>query len=227
MERYEIAGLKVDMQVSGRTKAQAAPYLSDSTGDPDITLQLDAARLLTNVPSFKDLDTAEYMGTGAKFAVHLLDYDGFQLHASAVMLDGKAYLFSAPPGTGKSTHTEKWCRLFGAVHLNDDKPILRRLPTGWMAYGTPWSGKLDLSLPAGVPLAAIAYLRRGEENKITKLSPADAVPLIISQSLRRLDARSIDLQLQLIDKLLQEVPVWDLQCRNNDDAAYLSYAHMR
>lgn len=227
MERYEIAGLKVDMQVSGRTKVQAAPYLSDHGGAPDITIELDAAKLLEQSPALGDLDIAEYMGTGARFAVQLLNHDGFQLHASAVILDGKAYLFSAPPGTGKSTHTEKWCRLFGAVHLNDDKPVLRRLPTGWMAYGTPWSGKHDLSLPAGVPLAAIAYLRRGEENTITRLSPSEAVPLIISQSPRRLSARSIDLQLKLTDKLLQEVPVWDLQCRNDDEAAYLSHAHMR
>ena len=227
MERYEIAGLKVDMQVSGRTKAQAEPYLSDSAGVADITITVNTERFMQLFPECTDPDMAEYMGSGYKFAVQLLNFNGFRLHASAIILDGKAYLFSAPSGTGKSTHAEKWCRLFGAVYLNDDKPVLRRLPTGWMAYGAPWSGKHDLSLPVGVPLGGIAFLRRGEENTMTRLSPADALPLLMSQSLRQINAQRMDLLLQLLDKLLQEIPVWDLQCRNDDDAAYLSYAHMR
>ena len=48
------------------------------------------------------------------------------LHSSAVVADGKAYLFTADSGTGKSTHTQLWPRMFGdrAYILNDDKPAL-------------------------------------------------------------------------------------------------------
>lgn len=226
MERYEIAGLKVDMEAGGRTQQQAAAYAAAVDGPADITIRCRSQLLLDKNPQMGDLSTAEYMGTGTIFARRLLNFDGFQLHSSAVMVEGKAYLFSAPSGMGKSTHTEKWCRLFGAVLLNDDKPALRRLDGGWMAYGTPWSGKHDLSLPTGVPLGGIAFLRRSEQNRITRLEPADAVPMLISQSLRHLTAEQMSQQLVLLDKLLREVPVWDLQCRNDDEAAYVSYGQM-
>ena len=137
MARYRIADLTVQMDVSGRTEQQAAPYLARQDSPVDIVLTLDVARFLEKYPQLQDLDTAQYIGTGAVFAMEILRFEGFQFHASAVMLDGRAYLFSAPPGTGKSTHTEKWCRLFGAEIINDDKPVLRRINGDWMVYGTP------------------------------------------------------------------------------------------
>jgi hypothetical protein len=143
-----------------------------------------------------------------------------------VILDGKAYLFSANSGTGKSTHTEKWCRLFGATYLNDDKPALRLVDDVWMAYGTPWSGKHDLSTPTGVPLGGIAFLRRGEENSIRPMTSAEAVPHLVHQSQWRMHRDLMEVQLTLLDRLMREIPVWELTCRNDDDAAILSHSVM-
>lgn len=226
MARCKIAGLQVDVFAEGRTWKQLQPYLVDENGPADMTVRCDARKVLEWNPELRDLDGAEYMGTGSVFAKAILKFDGFQLHSSAVMLNGKAYLFSAPSGTGKSTHTEKWCRLFGAKLLNDDKPVLRLQDGQWIAYGTPWSGKYDLSTPAGVPLGGIAFLKRAEENRIRRLDPQEAVPLLISQLLRYLGPEQMDMQLTLLDKLLRQMPVWLLECRNDDQAAYLSYEHM-
>ena len=227
MARCQIAGLQVDVFAQGRTQKQLQPYLTEANGPADMTVQCDPQRVLKYNPALGDLDNAEYLGTGSAFARALLKFDGFQLHSSAVMLDGKAYLFSAPSGTGKSTHTEKWCRLFGAKLLNDDKPVLRLQEDRWIAYGTPWSGKHDLSTPTGIPLGGIAFLQRAEENRIRRLDAQEAVSLIISQTMRYLNAQQMTLQLALLDKLLQQVPVWLLECRNDDQAACLSCEHMR
>lgn len=227
MARYRIADLTVQMDISGRTEKQAAPYLTQQDGAPDIVLSLDCGRFLEQNPQLKDMNTAQYIGTGAVFATEVLRFDGFQFHASAVMLEGKAYLFSAPPGTGKSTHTEKWCRLFGAEIINDDKPVLRRIDGGWTVYGTPWSGKHDLSSPVGVPLGGIAFLKRGEQNRIYKMSPAEAVPAMISQCVRFSHKGCMRRQLELIDMLLREAPVWQLFCRNDDEAAVVSSEAMK
>ncbi len=226
MKRYLIAGLQVDMEVSGRTEIQAEPYRVPVHGPADITLQCDARRVLELNPDLLDLDTALYMGTGVHFSRALLRHNGTYLHSSAVLLDGKAYLFSANSGTGKSTHTEKWCRLFGAEYLNDDKPALRYLDGQWMAYGTPWSGKHDLSQPTGAPVGGIAFLKRGEENAIRPMDPAQAVPLLMVQSLWRLNKEQMQEQLTLADNLLRTVPIWELTCRNDDDAAYTAYNTM-
>lgn len=227
MKRYAIADLLVDMEVSGRTEQQAAAYETDMTGPADITLRGDGAAMLALNPQLSTEDVAEHVETGLLFAIKLLAFGGSFLHASAVLLDGKAYLFSAQSGTGKSTHTEKWCRIFGAQYLNDDKPALRFVDGVWKAYGTPWSGKHDLSLPAGAPIGGIAFLKRGEENKIRRMTAAEALPLFMQQSLWRLpDAKMMEKQLELADKLLSQIPLWDLSCRNDDAAAKLAHSAM-
>lgn len=223
MPIYEIAGLRVEMTVSGRTQKQAAAYAAPASGDPDIVLRSDPERTLRENPHLQTLDMAEYMSLGTRFAKKLLDFNGFQLHASAVVLDGKAYLFSAPPGTGKSTHTEKWCRLFGARYLNDDKPAIRCVNGVWTAYGTPWSGKHDLSSPEGAPVGAVVFLKRGDTNSIRRLRPVEAVPFLISQLLRYLTKSAMERQTELADQLLRGIPVWELTCRNDDAAAFVSH----
>lgn len=226
MKRYKIAGLNVDMEAGGRTLEQAAAYAAVEDGPADLTIALDVAALMAANPQFTTEELAEYMGTGGRFSRALLNFQGFMLHSSAIMLDGKAYLFSAPSGTGKSTHTEKWIRLFGAEYLNDDKPALRLVDGVWMAYGTPWSGKHDLSKPIGVPLGGIAVLERGEENTISPMSPADALPAIMNQTVYKLSAARMERLLTLLDDLLRRVPVWHLYCRNEDEAAYVSHKAM-
>ncbi len=223
MKRYMIAGLAVDMDVSGRTEKQAAPYAAPNEGPADITLNCDVRGVLELNPELQTLEMAEYLGTGAMFARELLKHDGSYLHASAVVLEGGAYLFSANSGTGKSTHTEKWCRLFGASYLNDDKPALRRINDQWFAYGTPWSGKHDLSSPEGVPLKGIAFVIRGERNSIRQMKPGEAVGYFMSQSLWRLESNaSMEKQLVFMDDILRQIPVWELTCRNDDEAAFVA-----
>lgn len=222
VKRYEIAGLKIDMEPVGRTVAQAEPYASQSSGPADLTIKVDVLKLIEKSEWIKTEDVAYYMGSGSRFSTALLDHQGFMLHSSAVILDGGAYLFSAPSGTGKSTHTEKWIRLFGAEYLNDDKPALRLVDGVWMAYGTPWSGKHDLSKPAGVPLRGIAFLCRGDQNDVSPMDPAEALPCLMSQTVYQLPERRMDALLSLADDLLRRVPFWVVTCRNDDDAAILS-----
>ena len=222
MSLYRIADITVQMDVTGRTWEQAQAYKWEGEGPAEMTLRFDLPKLLELNPEIKDPDAVQYLATGAIFAKELLDFNGSFLHSSAVVLDGKAYLFSAPSGTGKSTHTEKWCRLFGARYLNDDKPAFRLVDGVWMAYGTPWSGKHDLSSNEGVPIGGIAVLRRGEENAIVPLEPAQALPWIMSQSSYRLHKEDMEKQLKLLDSFLRQVPIWQLSCRNDDAAAWVS-----
>lgn len=227
MKRYQIAGLKVDMEAFWRTARQAEAYAVPVDGPADMTLTCDTKRIMALNPTLDTEDVAEYVAMGIYFARELLKFDGTYLHASAVILDGKAYLFSAHSGTGKSTHTEKWCRLFGATYLNDDKPALRLVDGTWMAYGTPWSGKHDLSSPVGVPLGGIAFLKRGEKNAIRPYPVRDALLFFMSQSSWHLPEKdAMERQLDLLDKLLRQVPVWELTCRNDDEAAMVSHKAM-
>ena len=182
---YRIAGLNVEMDSFGRTADQAKVYECEKFDKVDIMVHSLWEVNKNQYPYLSD-DDGEYLATGSDFYKKLLRYDGFMLHSSAVVADGKAYLFTADSGTGKSTHTSLWKKLFGnrAYILNDDKPALRLEDGIWYVYGTPWSGKHDLSMNERVPLSGIAIIERGEENRMERMKEISAIVPIIRQANR-------------------------------------------
>lgn len=225
---YRIAGLAVRMDTFGRTLKQAEPYLAiDKAANADIVIRADWRSLQSKQPHLSDED-CEYMSTGASFYKQLMDHGGIMLHSSAVVVDGRAYLFSAPCGTGKSTHTKLWLKKFGsrAYILNDDKPALRLENGVWYAYGTPWSGKYDISSNCRAELAGIAVLERGESNKIAPYGGVDAIRSILNQMVRPPDSVSRGKVLELTDELVKKVPIWKLTCNMEPEAAAVAYKGM-
>ncbi len=227
LQYYKIAGLIVAMDSYGRTAEQAKPYLTSQPESVDIAISSYRDVMKQRYPGIDD-DNAEYMGTGGCFYKELLWFDGFQFHSSAVVVDGKAYLFSADSGTGKSTHAGLWLENFGprAYILNDDKPALRRIDGVWYAFGTPWSGKNDISVNAGVPVAGIAMLERSEHNEIAPFSGKEAIFEVFVQTNRPKAAEYRIKLLELLDSLMQDIPVWKLKCNMEPEAAIVSYEAM-
>ena len=223
---YKIAGLTVEMDSFGRTVEQAKPYLCEKA-EPDMVIRSDWQALQAQQPHLSK-DDCEYMYTGAVFYRSLLQHEGFLLHSSAVVVDGKAYLFSAPCGTGKSTHTKLWLEVFGdrAYILNDDKPALRLENGTWYAYGTPWSGKHDLSTNSRVPVAGICFLQRGSENVIRPFAGSKAVFAFLEQTARPPETALRTCLMDLMGKLMESVPVWQLECNMDPQAAVVSYEAM-
>lgn len=180
-------------------------------------------------PNLREEDII-YLESGFAFYGNLLQFDGVYLHASAVELDGRAYLFSGPCGMGKSTHTRIWQATFGdkARVFNDDKPALRRLDGRWYAYGTPWCGKDGININMKVPLAGICFLKQAPENAIRRLNSVETVSLFLTQTLRRFkDGANTALLLEHLDKLVREIPIFELENRPEPEAALLSYETMR
>ena len=112
-----------------------------------------------------------------RIAEKLLEKDTLLLHGSTVAVDGQAYLFTAPCGTGKSTHTRLWREVFGqrAIMVNDDMPFLQIRQEGVLAYGSPWNGKHGLSTNICARLQGICFLQRGTENKIYAVTPKEGI----------------------------------------------------
>jgi len=201
------------------------PLVGESEADIIIRSELFEAELYPGCSE----DMVAYLESGWQFYSDLLKYNGMMLHASAVALDGHAYLFSGPCGMGKSTHTRLWQQVFGkkAVVFNDDKPALRRLDNRWYAYGTPWCGKDGINVNMKVPLAGICFLKRGKENRIRRLDSMESLRSCMSQTIYRLGPESMDLLLGHLDKLIREIPVFEMENLPVPDAARLSYETMR
>lgn len=163
-----------------------------------------------------------------KVALELLNRDTLLLHGSTVGVDGRAYLFTAPCGTGKSTHTRFWRKTFGsrAVMVNDDKPFLRITPSGVFAHGSPWSGKHGLDTNICLPLKGICFLRRGAENVIRRAEPSEYLGELRHQSLIPEDPVAQAKALALVDALARVVPLWEMDCTKDPAAALVSYQAM-
>ena len=127
---YEFAGCVVSYEpLYGLLRRRMETYRSDTERQPDITLdgtKEDYEKLRKQYPHLS-IEECEYSCAGAEFYMKLLKHQGFMIHASAVEKEGKAYLFSAPSGTGKSTHAQLWRQTFKGEPIriiNDDKPAV-------------------------------------------------------------------------------------------------------
>ena len=163
-----------------------------------------------------------------KFAEFLFDRDVLMTHGSTVAVDGKAYLFTAKCGTGKSTHTRLWRQVFGgrAVMVNDDKPFLKITESGVLACGSPWSGKHGLDTNITVPLQGICILQRGTENQIRRITPEEAIPMLLHQSYRPLDSGKGSRFEELVSLLADKTPLWQMACNMDPSAAEVSHSAM-
>ncbi len=150
-------------------------------------------------------------------------------HAAVIEMDGRGYAFTAPSGTGKSTHISLWRQAFGerVSIVNGDKPILREKDGVFTAYGTPWCGKEGWGRNASVPLSGICFLRRDAENTIGAM-PADvAVTRVFSQLLKPSSPDGLAETLRLVDLLIRNVPIYELGCNMSEEAARVAYEGMR
>ena len=152
------------------------------------------------------------------------------MHGAAIQYDGRAYLFTAPSGTGKSTHIKLWRRYLGAAVrvINGDKPfvLVPEAPDAVpVAYGTPWSGKECWQENASAPLAGICLLSRAESGatRIDRIPAADALDRIIRQVYLPPNALAAANALELLDALLARVPVYDLAVDMSEDAVRTSF----
>lgn len=234
MEKYIIAGIKIGMTLrDGIIKTQAKDYLCDFDGEPEMKIGLSDEYIEQRHKENPHLsrEECEYLWTGFQFCSELLKFDGFMLHSSAVAYENKAYLFSANSGTGKSTHTSIWQRVFGedkAVIINDDKPAIKIEKDGSiLVYGTPWSGKTDKNINVSVPLQGICFLERAPQNWIYPLNVQNAIHPILNQTIRPAYSGDMTQLLSLLDRLLQKTKVYRMGCNMEDDAAWTAYNGMK
>lgn len=146
------------------------------------------------------------------------------IHASAICFQQQAYLFLGISGTGKSTHSQLWLNhIPGTEMINDDKPVIRIQDNNevWL-YGSPWSGKTPCYRNVSYPVGAIVKLKQAPKNKIKKLGHIEAYMALLHSIYGKRWEKEIGDALHLLEsKLVEIVPIWNLECLPNEDAAKL------
>lgn len=164
-----------------------------------------------------------------KICLEVMRYNAFFLHSSVVVVDDKAYAFAARSGTGKSTHTNLWLEHFQerSYIINGDKPIYRFVDDTLYVCGHPWAGKEGLHKNAIAPLAGLCFLKRGESNVISRIDKSDVLEYIFNQVLLPQNETLMIYLLEMVDRLINEVPCYVLECNISEEAVEIAYNGMR
>lgn len=159
-----------------------------------------------------------------------LPYHIVPIHASVAVYHGKAILFIAPSGTGKSTHTELWRQYIpGTEQLNDDSPLLKITPSGPYVYGSPWSGKLPVYINRSYPLAAFVRIYQAPENRMKKESILGALGQLMCScnSMLQVEESLMDIVCEIFSQSLKSVPMYSLECLPNKEAAEMVFYNLK
>ena len=149
----------------------------------------------------------------------MLERGALILHSAYMCREGKAVLFSAPSETGKSTQAALWERYRGTRTVNGDRSLLIREKNGWFAHGWPVCGSSEICYNEVYPVQAIVMLHQAKENSIRPLRGAEAARKLIAQiTINMWDARLQMQAMDQIDRLLTEVPVYELGCDISEEA---------
>jgi hypothetical protein len=107
---------------------------------------------------------------------------GFLLHASSVVRNGRAFLFTGPSGAGKTTIVG--LAPSDVTLLTDEISYVRKTDGGYFAFGTPFSGdRQEAGEQTSAPIAAVYRLEQGVENDQERLGPAAAVRALMRNML--------------------------------------------
>ena len=147
------------------------------------------------------------------------------VHSSALVFDGKAYLFSADSGVGKSTHTKMWLKRFGSkAHiLNDDKPVVKIKNEVPLCCGTPFDGGSGIANNETVPIGAIIFIERSDDNFVTIPDTNEIVQRLYKSTVKFVNKSDGMSLLSNLDNLIRHTKFYVLHCNTDESAVDVAY----
>ena len=229
--RVRLAGLEIGVASrSDYCRQFCQDYLSDSQQEADFSVFPEDSQILEKggkLPGLSDGYT-ECVCILGEIGDRLPLYDRLLIHGAAISYGGVAYLFTAPSGTGKSTHISLWRKYLGdrVGIVNGDKPFLALDARQVTVYGTPWAGKEGWQRNCAMPLAGICFLHRGAQCRIRSLAPGECLEQMYRQIYFTQNAASAGRALELMDRLVTTVPLYEMECDISEAAVRCSFQAM-
>lgn len=227
---YSIAGITVEFKFKyryGELKCQrylfnGTPAMSFSASDEEIEREKELFPENT-------LESAEFDCLFRKLYNIAPKYNRIVMHGASIMKDGKGFIFAAPSGTGKTTHIKLWGRRFGneVKVIDGDKPFVSFENGSAFVWGSPRSGKENLNNPLSAPLSGIAFIERGKENSIAKVSPQEIFNEAFMQFYFPKNKEMSEKTVEIINGILSNVPLYRLRCNTDVEAAEVAWNGMK
>lgn len=151
---------------------------------------------------------------------YLLRHEALVLHSSFIEYEGKAILFTAPSGTGKSTQANLWKKYEGTEIINGDRSIVHRTAPGvFQMHGLPFCGSSQIHLNKEMPLGAIVFIEQHPTNIVEPMSPAHAFGKLYGEmSINSWNREAVEKGMQVIENLVASIPMVHLKCNMEQDA---------
>jgi len=228
MQNFKVEFAKLNIEVSCNyeySKKYCRDYLTDADADFSVSVsEEDIDEEIRTSPYNPKPGYAESICVYREIAKRLPYYNRMVFHGAVVSYNGKGYIFTAPSGTGKTTHITLWKKYIDGVDIvNGDKPILRIENGTAEAFATCYAGKEGFENHGSAVIKGICLIRRGTENKIERVSPGTILSEIMNQLYMPYEAEAVLKTLELLDVLLKAVPVYVLECDISEEAVKTSF----
>ncbi len=149
----------------------------------------------------------------------LLLKDAFILHCSFILYNGKAILFSAPSGTGKSTQAALWENYGGALIVNGDRAVVRKTGGVWRAYGLPMCGSSDICLNKSAPIEAVVLLSKAPDNILRRADLKTAIKRMYREcTVNVWDGKAVSRVIEMLTDLYSETTIYTYACTKDSEA---------
>lgn len=194
-------------------------------GDGNVwTLRVDSGLLMkctrTGNTAEVEFDAAhqDYFGdhavlTAMRLPQLMLEHGGVFLHASFIIYNSRAILFTADKQVGKSTQAALWEKHLGAEIINGDRALIRRIDGVWFACGSPYCGTSKICKNVQAEIAAIVILGQAAENTVRRVAPKEALAALMSGISYDTDSRAdTENCLDVCGGLVSELPFFRLDC---------------
>lgn len=228
MQKFNVEFAKLNIEVNCNYDYSphfCRDYLTE--GKPDFSVTVSESDIDEEIASSQyspKRGYAESICVYREIAKQLPFYNRMVFHGAVISYNGKGFLFTAPSGTGKTTHISLWKQYIEGVDIvNGDKPIIQIENNTATAYATPYSGKEGYQNHGSINLSGMCIIRRGKENKIQRVSAGSVLSDIMNQIYMPYDTEAVVKTLELLDALLKCFPVYVLECDISEEAVKTSF----
>ena len=208
------------------TRNFCSEYITEA--EPDFCVQTSEEKIDAEIDAVDFTPSrgyAESICIYREIAEKLPEYNRCVFHGAVIEYEGNGFLFTAPSGTGKTTHIRLWKHFLGdkCSIVNGDKPILHIEENRAFAYATPYAGKEGYQNRSSAGLKGICLIKRGNKNRIERVSAGDYLTELLTQMYMPKNSAQALKTLELLDKLLTAVPVYVLHCDISEEAFKTSF----
>ncbi len=173
----------------------------------------------------------------------------FALHSASILYRGKAWLFTGPSGTGKSTHTNLWHSLFNTYRINGDynlitmthhdtheesdtdtRPLYSEpipncddaniIISKPVIMGSPWCGTSGIYDNKTYSLGGIILLEQASSEQLLTLLEHEKILQVAHRFLSPTwSSELLQKNITFATKLSSQIFIHKLECTKNDNAA--------